>query len=547
MLFTTNIKKEDYIDLFPYDEARGCQIESVEFALDAYMNHNKKFVIIEAGTGVGKSAIGLTVARYLNNRLSAEDEFKSGAYFLTTQKILQEQYINDFGAPTGCMKSIKSSANYKCKFNTKNTCADSLRALKIADKSSKFFRTCAYGCNYKKAKEDFIAGTEGVTNFSYFLAETQYAGKLGPRNVLIVDEAHNCDLELSKFIEIAITERFAKQALKLNMPIIKTQAQAFKWIKEVYEPKLVSHLKHVEMMVGKYIDLKDKIKEFATIAKRYEMLDKHACKLHRFLKIYDKENWVVNITEAQGQAGQRLEFKPIDVSPYAHEMLFNLGRKVLLMSATILDKEGFCRLLGIPIEDVAFISIPSPFPPENKPILFSSIGSMSANNIDKTLPNLVRAIKEIFKNHPKEKGIIHCHSYKTANYIKRNFRSSRLLTHDSSNREEVLKEHIRSKKHTVLLSPSMTEGVDLKDDISRFQIICKVPYPYLGDKLIKKRMHKWKWWYPLQTAKKIVQSVGRSIRSADDFAVTYILDGDWDRFYSRNKRIFPEDFKKCLK
>ena len=93
----------------------------------------------------------------------------------------------------------------------------------------------------------------------------------------------------------------------------------------------------------------------------------------------------------------------------------------------------------------------------------------------------------------------------------------------------------------------MTEGVDLKDEASRFQILCKIPYPYLGDKLIRKRMNKWKWWYPLQTAKKIVQSVGRSIRSSEDHAVTYILDKDWDRFYSRNREIFPEDFKKCLK
>ena len=59
-------------------------------------------------------------------------------------------------------------------------------------------------------------------------------------------------------------------------------------------------------------------------------------------------------------------------------------------------------------------------------------------------------------------------------------------------------------------------------------------------------MHKWKWWYPLQTAKTIVQSVGRSIRHKDDFAVTYILDADWERFYSRNKRFFPADFKKSI-
>ena len=37
----------------------------------------------------------------------------------------------------------------------------------------------------------------------------------------------------------------------------------------------------------------------------------------------------------------------------------------------------------------------------------------------------------------------------------------------------------------------MAEGVDLKGDSSRFQIICKIPYPYLGDKLV--------WIYGLHT------------------------------------------------
>jgi Rad3-related DNA helicase len=120
------------------------------------------------------------------------------------------------------------------------------------------------------------------------------------------------------------------------------------------------------------------------------------------------------------------------------------------------------------------------------------------------------------------------------------------MIHDSDNREEVLKKHMRSSKPTVLLSPSMTEGIDLKEDLSRFQVICKVPYPYLGDKLIKKKMHKWKWWYSFQTAKTIIQSAGRSVRSVDDKAVTYVFDSDWERFYSRNEHLFPLDFRECI-
>ena len=217
-----------------------------------------------------------------------------------------------------------------------------------------------------------------------------------------------------------------------------------------------------------------------------------------------------------------------------------------MLSATIIDKQTFCQTLGISQKDCSFISIPSPFDPKNRPVIFSPVGSMSAKCIDTTLPLLSKAVEEVLKHHKGEKGIIHCKTFKIANYIRNNVRSSRFIIHNSGNRDEMLQKHIKSKTDSVLLSPSMTEGVDLKDDASRFQIICKVPYPYLGDKLVKKRMNKFPGWYSLQTAKTIVQSAGRSVRSEKDHAITYILDRDFDRFLNNNLSLFPDDFLRCL-
>lgn len=528
---------------FPHSEIRPAQKEAIDFALEAFSS-GKKYVILEAGTGVGKSAIGLTIARYLANNVPVEDSYKCGGLFLTTQKILQDQYIKDYAGTNGLMETIKSSANYSCRHLRGSTCAEGLRALKAADKKSQFFKTCAFRCTYKKAKEKFVGSSYGITNFSYFLAETQYVGKIKPHQVLIVDEAHNSELELSKFIEIGISKRFCTRVLKLTMPDFSSQKQAINWVEQVYEPRLSNHLKHVEKMLEKYVGLKEKIKEFANIANKFEMLDKHACKVRRFLSHYSEENWVFNYEKDGDRA--RLEFKPVDISEFAQEYLLKFGKQVLLMSATILDKNAFCELLGIKKEEAAFISIPSPFPKDNRPIIFSPIGKMSSSHIDSTLPLMAKAVKEILKEHPDEKGIIHCHSYKIANYLKNNIKSKRFLVHDSSNRDSILKKHVESSKPTVLLSPSMTEGVDLKGDASRFQIICKIPYPYLGDKLIKKKMHKWRWWYPMQTAKTIVQSVGRSIRNDKDFAITYILDSDWHNFYRRHSSFLPSDFVSCI-
>lgn len=143
--------------------------------------------------------------------------------------------------------------------------------------------------------------------------------------------------------------------------------------------------------------------------------------------------------------------------------------------------------------------------------------------------------------------VVHnCHTFKIARYLKSTIDDDRLLLHGSDDREEVFHEHITSDRPTVLLSPSMTEGVDLYDDRGRFQIVCKVPFPFLGDKVVRKRMRKQPWWYGYTTAKAIVQSLGRSVRNHDDHAVSYILDGDWETFYGKTKHMFPDDFASLI-
>jgi ATP-dependent DNA helicase DinG len=537
------MKQEDWSIFFPYESPRDEQSLIINKAIDSFKS-GKRFFIIEAGTGIGKSAIGFTLSKALdaiNN--DNNSEYLPGGIFLTTQKILQDQYMKDFEVKG--LKSIKSSSNYKCRHSKGNTCAQSMRLLKTADKGSRHWNTCMFKCPYRNSKTEFIESREGVTNFPYFLAETQYAGKIKPKNTIVLDEAHNISMELSKFIEVVVTQKFCKDFLKINIPKFKNQSDSFDWITSQYIPKLSSRFKHMKSVIEQH-SLKKEVEKFVSIARQFELLDKHLCKMRRFVNLYNSDNWIFNDVPQDQRKSRRLEFKPVDVSSYSEDMVFRYGKNVILMSATILNREAFCELLGIKQSEAEFISMPSPFPRESRPILFFPIGKMSYNEIDRSLPKLAKAVEGILDNHKNEKGIIHCHTFRIANYIKNNLRSRRILIHNSENREEVLSKHKSSKRPTVLLSPSMTEGVDLAGDISRFQVICKIPYPFLGDKLIKKKMNKWKWWYGLETSKTIVQAVGRSVRNKEDHAVTYILDSDWDYFFRKNNKSFPEDFKACL-
>lgn len=544
----------NYEQYFPFNTIRDEQRKAIEFVLDTFLSSNKKFCLLQLGVGCGKSATGVTVARYLAanpaQRLPDSAEQNSGAYVLTTQKVLQEQYVSDFGPnKRDLLCSIKSSSNYTCLHFKDQNCGESRRVLnKLAKQlaGTEFFKCCKTQCPYGIDKQAFINSPISVTNFSYFLAETMYAKKLEPRSLLIIDECHNIESELGKFIEVTFSERFARDILKCKIPALNTQDNVFEWIKNSYKPLLAKHLKKIEKMMESNFNSGSTV--FGEHSKQYEMLDKHICKVNRFITSYDPENWIMNLIKpiAGSRGARKFEFKSIDVSGFSHDMLFRFGDKVLMMSATVVDKDTFCKSIGLDPNQVDYIDISSPFPVENRRVHYLPVGSMSMKNIDKTLPILVETIKLLLNQHSDVKGIIHCVSFKIAQYVFQNVKSDRLLIHNSENRDKVLKEHISSDKPTVLLSPSMMEGVDLADDSSRFQVLCKVPFPYLGDLVVKKRMAKNNTWYNFQTAKSVMQALGRSVRNENDYAASYILDADWERFYNRSRSLFSSDFSKTL-
>jgi Rad3-related DNA helicase len=126
--------------------------------------------------------------------------------------------------------------------------------------------------------------------------------------------------------------------------------------------------------------------------------------------------------------------------------------------------------------------------------------------------------------------------------------ASRLIeTGAKLDRTEVLETHYQSKKPTVLISPSLHLGVDLKDDLSRFQIIVKVPYPDLTDKRVLEKKKLDPNWYTWNTVLRLVQSYGRSVRSVDDHATTFILDSSISYLLKIAADLVPKWFREAIK
>jgi Rad3-related DNA helicase len=202
------------------------------------------------------------------------------------------------------------------------------------------------------------------------------------------------------------------------------------------------------------------------------------------------------------------------------------------------------------------MTLNSPFPKQNRKIYYMPVAKMNYDNKRQAFDKFVPWIQKIVKKNAANKGIIHTVSFELATWIKDELEKDksqegvalrkRFLFHDSATRDIVLRQHTASKEPTILVSPSMFTGVDLKDDLSRFQIILKIPYPNLGAAKIKKRKDIYPAWYGWRTVADIVQSYGRSVRNMEDWAETYILDAGFGNLMSYNGHFIPKYMKEAI-
>jgi len=267
----------------------------------------------------------------------------------------------------------------------------------------------------------------------------------------------------------------------------------------------------------------------------------------------NQKNWIVSEVKKENYEVVKVELKPLDVSTLC-KAVFEKCSKTLIMSATILDHKVFCRNVGLNPDEVKFIQISSDFPLEHRAIIPLNVAYLNYTNLQSVDVKLAiaKTVDNLMTLHKNDKGIIHTTSYDQLNFIKENLSQTNarrlLVTDPEIQRDEVLFQHRNNAaKSTVLISPSFHTGLDLKDDLSRFQIITKVPYPNKSDRWTNAKRNIDASWYYWQTALKLIQAYGRSIRSKDDWARTYILDSAFEYFVKKNVDILPHWFVEAIK
>lgn len=399
------------------------------------------------------------------------------------------------------------------------------------------FTPCPY---YDQLNKGIIA-SHSIFNYANFLIFLRWQkGLLRQKDLLVLDEGHSIENQFVDQVGLSISKRTLPRYLRRDI---------LEDIKYSYDDSIERWLIFLENVSS---ELMNAIHAMTSEEIRIEALDY----LQRIMDVIkdigaNPANWIISKIDIENNKLTNIEFKPLDISSYC-KRLFDVCKRTLIMSATILNIDSFCRNVGLDLNSVKFISVQSDFPIRNRPIYQMNTAYLNYETLQ--LESVQREISDVVDNlmslHHNDKGIIHCTSYAQVRFIEKFIsrqNGRRLILTDPeryNSRDEIIMEHFSAEKPTVLISPSLHTGLDLKDDKSRFQIIVKVPYPNRKDRWIEAKRVKDGAWYDWQTCIKLVQAYGRSIRSSDDWAKTYVLDAGFKNFVWRNK--FPKWYTEAI-
>jgi len=547
---------QEFVETFMSEdfEWRKGQKEAVISIIDAYDN-NTKVVILDAPVGSGKSIIGMAVAWILNQK------GKDG-YILASDIALQEQYEKDFKQNHFRWGSVKGIDNYLCIDNMEK---NSLGTCRIRNKAPKGMH-CYNSCPYFNARDFASQSQTSLLNYAYWLIMQNYTNQhmeedqqLFPaRDFTICDEGHKIlDIVQNhyspRFDPKTLTDFFGTYRVNDHAKDLQSLTVLINTLFEFEnQDELFKTLRRIEIYLENFkpsIDLlKDKVKaeypkddppkEWREALRLCDWLKDFHCKIEDYVYIIDNTSTRNIIKNPSGD--ETIVFNCLEENYMMKKYFHAHTGFTVLMSATFADPRSY--LHSIALTNAKYIKMASNFDYSKSPIYFYNKRRMTYNQMEANLPWLYERINEILDKHPGENGIIHTASYALTMKIHNNLthkNKMRVLVYTGTEEKRKVLEMLKQDHSKVLMGPSLLEGLDLKDEWSRLQIFAKVPYLSLGDKFVKTKLQIDPEWYRWSAIKNILQGTGRSVRSENDWATTYILDAALADLIHKNRGAFP--------
>ena len=571
-------------------EFRDCQIDCIVNIINNVV-HKVKTHVCEAPTGTGKSLIACIAAGVL------ADYHNVGTYILCSDTSLFKQYENDikrlnldFGCVCGkdnyyCQKNGLQFSNSQCQ-NANVSITKLVKGDFIGDSK---FAMCSQNCKYINALVKGHRAKVTVLTYQLWLSTgsndyddyqyTDYRWK--KRGLVICDEAHKLPeivqnmfsprIDMDETAGIDGMIRYASLN-DIDTPNRKHFEDVFKLMKLTMEKDYSSEAQRSKDM---FICLKRYKKFYDDLSVAYDDLEEKLEKnqrrkgidLNAFMKagtIFSQEHLVlgeyIDLIEELGTVWS------IPSKLNEHTIVYNCSKEAqmvdtffhkrtdceFLMSATIGNLDNFRTMIASD-DDESFSASEADngFDFSRSPIFYNdNLHRLSYREKEKNLPKVMEQIEEICRSYNGIHGIIQTGSYEFAKYVVDNASPglrSRLLMYNNTSEKKQAINNFESFHGKILIGPSLLEGLNFADDLCRFIIVMKVPYASLADRLVKSKMQVYPNWYINDVINKMVQGLGRGVRSKDDWCESYILDGCWNDIMTRSSQFLTPKLLERLK
>lgn len=561
--------KEYFCDKFPHPTFREGQKEAVRKIAEAF-SEGYKYVVLDAPTGAGKSAINTAFARGFSN-----------TYYTTPQNSLVDQIEADT-VLNKYYETLKGKANYECQ-NTeckdygsgRHTAEECLNNQESRGEPNEICCDASYiheyinaepddeptfgsansltkaiqkttTCDYPKKLWEALQAENVLTNTFLF----SIAPFLRKKQLAIIDESHNLEQVIFNFVDIRITTHTVPffSNIKDDLPREdpdKLEDFITDDLRTLCEQRLerLREQETVDTELGseeaEEIDNKEKKDKIKDLMKKIKLVED-----------LDEDFVIEEKDESSGSEGVVL--KPIYCGDFFQEKIAPKADNFILSSATFTNAEKSLQKLGVDKSDIKVVSMRSYFPEENRPVDFRDVTDLRRKHKEKgDFKEIAEEILSIMSEHEEHKGIVHCGSYRRQGILKQILESlgaeERIMGHGKKNSDYKLGEFKEKDDNTVFLSVAKEEGIDLEGDHARFNILVKMPNPSMNDERTSHRVFnngEWEWYF-MQTATRTVQSYGRTTRSQDDWSNFYILDSSFRTFSDRG-HLFPDWFKDVV-
>lgn len=524
-------------------------------------------VLVDGPVGSGKTLLAEMADKWM----------RVPALYVCSGKALQDQFARDFPYA----KVLKGRSNYP----TADNPHDSTISAADCDMSREFLPACGrcpgdvegvdndndddrvqhcsechpvYDCPYRKAKREAILSRLACINTSYLLTEANGPGGFSKRGLVIVDECDMLEKEMMSYFEVTISDRRRRQ-YDIPFPDLKTVDAGTKERDFTFTLNLLGLVATFPVTYNAWEQWFEATISLLKI-ERQKLPRRPADRRQRKEATY-LDRLIESLVLVKGSIANGdwvytgydkgdITFKPVRVSEFGEQVLWRHGNKWLLMSGTIIDPQEMVDSLGLPDHmRWELVTVPMSFPKENRPIKILPTAEVTAKNKDESWPLIAKKTAEIARHHPEDRILVHAVSYAMSKFITDHLPPERVVTYtNAQDRESALQRYL-DKPGSILVAPSMDRGVDLPGDACRVQVICKLPFPYLGDKQVSSRLYSpgGQSWYLIQCVRSFVQMTGRGVRNDEDYAITYILDKAFqNNIWKKGRSLLPKYLKDAI-